>query len=72
MSHERPNAPMFTGAPPRWTLSQNKPALQHVYDFLGAPLRMTLLPDHVSERWGLTSLRAERLGVVLAAMEGRP
>jgi SAM-dependent methyltransferase len=71
MSHEAPQAPMFQGAPPRWALSRNKSLLRHAYDFVGAPLRMTLLPDHISERWGLTSLRAERLGVVLAATEGR-
>lgn len=65
------DAPMFEGAPPDWALRRDKPLLQHVYDFVGAPLRMALLPDHLSERWHLTSLRAERLGMVLDAIEGR-
>ena len=64
-------APMFEGAPPAWALRQDKPFLQVVYDFVGAPLRMAVLPDHISERWHLTSLRAERLGMVLNQMQGR-
>ncbi|SFD35037.1 class I SAM-dependent methyltransferase [Devosia psychrophila] len=62
---------MFVGAPPEWALHRPKPTLQSIYDFIGAPLRMVVLPDHVSERWHLTSLRAERLGVVLKAIEGK-
>lgn len=62
---------MFVGAPPSWALARPKPLLQSVHDFLGAPLRMAVLPDHVSERLHLTSLRAERLAAVLSELEGR-
>jgi SAM-dependent methyltransferase len=62
---------MFVGAPPAWALRRPKPPLQAAYDFLGAPLRMILLPDHQSERLHLTSLRAERLARVLPVLEGR-
>lgn len=62
---------MSPGLPPQWSLVKPKPAWQSMYDLVGAPLRMILLPDHVSERLHLTSLRAERLSVVVAALEGR-
>ena len=62
---------MFVGAPPAWALRRPKTLLQAVYDFLGAPLRMILLPDHLSERLHLTSLRAERLARVLPVLSGR-
>jgi SAM-dependent methyltransferase len=45
--------------------------LQSIYDFFGAPLRMLLLPDHRNEQLHLTSLRAERLAVVLPELQGR-
>ena len=48
-----------------------KSFLQAAYDFLGAPLRMIFLPDHLSERLHLTSLRAERLARVLPVLSGR-
>lgn len=67
----KPSAAMFDGAPPTWALQRPKPLLQSVYDFLGAPLRMAILPDHANERMHLTSLRGERLGMVLDAIEGR-
>lgn len=67
----KPDAAMFNGAPPRWALRRPKSVLQSSYDFLGAPLRMAMLPDHWNERLHLTSLRAERLGVVLDAIQGR-
>jgi SAM-dependent methyltransferase len=66
-----PARPMFLGAPPAWALRRPKPLLQRVYDFVGAPLRMALLPDHGTERLHLTSLRAERLAAVLAELRGR-
>lgn len=62
---------MFIDAPPEWSLSRNKPLLQHIWDFIGAPLRMAIFPDHINERLHMTSLRAERLSNVLPALEGR-
>ncbi|MCR6629437.1 MAG: class I SAM-dependent methyltransferase [Magnetospirillum sp.] len=62
---------MFVGEPPAWALRRPKGLAQAVYDVLGAPLRMVLLPDHVNERLHLTSLRAERLSMVLPRLEGR-
>nr|WP_316656128.1 methyltransferase domain-containing protein [uncultured Gellertiella sp.] len=62
---------MFSGRPPAWSLKRPKPPLQQVYDFFGAPLRMIALPDHVNERMHLTSLRAERLSMVLPQLTGR-
>ena len=62
---------MFVGAPPGWALRRPKSFLQAAYDFLGAPLRMIFLPDHLSERLHLTSLRAERLARVLPVLSGR-
>ncbi len=63
--------PMSVGLPPDWSLRRPKGLVQSAYDFVGAPLRMVLLPDHVSERLHLTSLRAERFAVVLGALRGR-
>ncbi len=57
--------------PPEWALTLPKPACQHVYDLIGAPLRMVVLPDAWSERLHLTSLRAERLARVLPALRGK-
>lgn len=37
---------------------------QRLKDFLGAPLRMLLLPDDASSRLGLTSLETERIAAV--------
>ena len=68
---QRPDAPMFMGQPPTWALRRPKPIWQSHYDFIGAPLRMMLLPDHRSEQLHLTSLRAERLAAVLPLLEGR-
>lgn len=62
---------MFAGRPPSWTLIRPKPVAQHVWDLIGAPLRMAVLPDHVSERLHLTSLRSERLAMVLPELSGR-
>jgi SAM-dependent methyltransferase len=62
---------MFVGQPPGWSLRRHKPLSQHVWDFLGAPLRMVLLPDHRNEQLHLTSLRAERLARVLPELRGR-
>lgn len=62
---------MFVGRPPAWSLIRPKSVLQHVWDFIGAPLRLALLPDHVNERLHRTSLRAERLAVVLPELRGR-
>jgi SAM-dependent methyltransferase len=62
---------MFEGRPPTWSLHRPKPLLQEIWDFVGAPLRMALLPDAKSERLHLTSLRAERIAMVLPALRGR-
>jgi SAM-dependent methyltransferase len=57
--------------PPDWALERPKPLVRQVWDLVGAPLRMMLMPDHVSERYGLTSLRAERMAAVLPELRGR-
>jgi len=44
---------------------------QLAYDFFTAPIRMVLFPDHIAERFHITSLRAERLAVVLPELRGR-
>ncbi|MBN9061611.1 MAG: methyltransferase domain-containing protein [Rhizobiales bacterium] len=62
---------MFDRAPPAWALRRPKPLWQHGWDLLGAPLRMIALPDVRNEQLHLTSLRAERLAVVLPKIEGR-
>ena len=62
---------MFEGTPPAWSLSRPKTLLQGIWDFVGAPLRMALLPDAQSERLHLTSLRAERIAMVLPKLRGR-
>ena len=68
---QNPICPMFHGTPPQWAMARPKLLWQSLYDLVGAPLRMVLLPDHVSERFHLTSLRAERLAAVLDETEGR-
>lgn len=62
---------MFVGAPPAWSLRRPKPLWQQAWDFVGAPLRMVVLPDHVNENLHLTSLRAERMANVLPVLQGR-
>ena len=57
--------------PPPWSYSRPKHPLRQLWDFLGAPLRMILLPDRTSERIGLTSLRGERFAAVLPHLSGR-
>ena len=47
-----------------------KSVLQHLWDLLGSPLRMVLLPDDWSTRLGLTSLEDERIGHVLPHLCG--
>ena len=44
--------------------------VQTLYDLVFAPLRM-LLPDEVAEKFGLSSLRTERMSVVLQYLFGR-
>lgn len=66
-----PDAPMFNGLPPDWSLQRPKALWQSAYDLALAPLRMVLLPDHVNERLHATSLRAERLSRALDETEGR-
>ena len=56
---------------PEWCLKRPKPVTQAAYDFVAAPLRMAVLPDSVSERLHLTSLRAERFAAVLPQLRGR-
>lgn len=57
--------------PPDWALVPRKNPLQATWDFVGAPLRMILLPDTQNERLHLTSLRAERYAAVLPELKGR-
>jgi SAM-dependent methyltransferase len=72
MTEDKNFAHAFHSAPPPdWALRQHKSPLQHSWDFIGAPLRMVVLPDHQSERIRLTSLRAERLRVTLPELRGR-
>jgi len=40
------------------------------WDFIGAPLRMILLPDSLSAKLGLTSLQEERIEAVLPYIRG--
>lgn len=56
---------------PQWALDRPKSILQSGWDFLGAPLRMALLPDVTNEKLHLTSLRAERFSVLLPQIKGR-
>lgn len=48
-----------------------KSALQQIWDAVGIPLRMVLLPDAWSAAIGLTSLEEERLAAVLPQLRGR-
>ncbi|UPA25214.1 class I SAM-dependent methyltransferase [Shinella oryzae] len=57
--------------PPEWALRHRKSPPQMLWDLIGAPLRMVVLPDYQSERFGFTSLRAERLRMVLPELRGR-
>jgi len=57
--------------PPPALLARPKSAARHLYDLVGAPLRLALLPDAGSESLGLTSLRAERMAAVLVELRGR-
>ncbi len=57
--------------PPDWAIKPSKSILQAGWDFIGAPLRMVLLPDTRSEQLHLTSLRAERYAAVLPELRGR-
>src|SRR5258707_1162757 len=57
--------------PPDWALVRPKTLIQHIWDLVGAPLRMLLLPDAASERFHLTSLRSERYAAVLPQLSGR-
>ena len=67
--HQFPSA--LASPPPHWSLHRPKGLLQSAYDLALAPLRMVVLPDHVSERLHTTSLRAERFAAVLPEMRGR-
>ncbi len=62
---------MFGSRPPSWSLNRPKSLLQSLWDLLGAPLRMIVLPDVACEQVHLTSLRAERLAIVLPLLRGR-
>ena len=55
---------------PKYLLRRPKSAGQTIYDLALAPLRM-LLPDEEAERFGLSSLRTERMAVVLQNLKGR-
>lgn len=56
---------------PDWALRRPKPIPRSIYDLLGAPFRMAMFPDALSERVGLTSLRAERFAAILPHLKGR-
>ncbi len=45
--------------------------IQTLYDFLGIPLRMIFLPDHLCKKIGLTSLEDERINMVLPEIKGK-
>ena len=62
--------PLDETALPRSLLQRPKRATQVLADFLFFPLRV-LIPDPLSERVGLSSLRCERMAVVLQEMRGR-
>ena len=70
-SHGPASKEMFQGRPPQWSLNSRKSLAQHTWDFVGAPLRMAILPDHHNEKLHLTSLRAERMANVLPVLKGR-
>lgn len=57
--------------PPEWALKSPKSVLQGIWDLVGAPLRMVLLPDSANEKLHITSLRAERYAAVLPLLKGR-
>jgi len=50
---------------------QPKSLWQHIYDFFDIPLRMILLPDKVSRKFGLTSLQDERIRAVMQLIKGK-
>lgn len=56
---------------PDWALRGPKSSAQTAWDFCTAPFRMAILPDLVSERCHMTSLRAERFAAVLPHLRGR-
>jgi len=56
--------------PPRKLLARPKKPVQAIADMVSFPLRV-LLPDPITENLGLSSLRTERLGVMLQEMTGR-
>jgi SAM-dependent methyltransferase len=60
-----------TSEPGEAMLRRPKSWPRRAYDLVGAPARMALLPDELSERLGLTSLRAERMAMVLPELRGR-
>jgi SAM-dependent methyltransferase len=45
--------------------------VRRFWDFVGAPLRMAVFPDHISRSMGLTSLQEERMRAVLREVDGR-
>ena len=52
-------------------LLQPKSLWQHIFDFIGIPLRMILLPDKISRKLGLTSLQDERIRAVMPLLTGK-
>jgi SAM-dependent methyltransferase len=57
-------------APPEKLLIRPKTILRGLADFLFFPARV-LLPDPVTEKLGLSSLRTERMGIMLQMIQGR-
>lgn len=45
--------------------------IKKLYDFLGVPLRLVILPDRISEKIGMTSLQQERVNNILPFIEGK-
>lgn len=56
---------------PAMTHRRSPSPRQRVKDLFAAPFRMTILPDRVSNRLGLTSLEDERIGAAIPWIEGR-
>lgn len=64
---------LFTGthSDEYFELLRDRSLLSQTIDFIGAPLRMLVLPDRWSKKFGLTSLEDERFRAVLPEIRGR-
>lgn len=52
-------------------LCMEKPLAQSIWDFIGFPFRAFLVNEHWQAKLGLTTMKEERLAMVLAHLEGR-